>query len=305
MAKNVNQWGERALIRRLTKNLARHRDVLVGVGDDAAVARWSKQYDLLLTSDAVIEGRHFLPSDKPERIGHKAIARVLSDIAAMGGTPQHLVINLVAPKKMRMDRLEKIYRGAATTARRYGASIVGGDTTQGNTLELHVFGTGFVPRGKAVVRSGARAGDVLYVTGTLGGSRLGKHLTFEPRLAQGQWLAEKGWVAAMIDVSDGLATDLRHVLESSRVGAIVDAEKIPLSREARGSVKKALCDGEDFELLFSVPARKRKAFEAAWEKNFKLRCTVIGFVTKRGGLFLKDKGTIRKLRAEGFEHFTA
>jgi thiamine-monophosphate kinase len=198
-------------------------------------------------------------------------------------------------------------------------------------LELHVFAVGRVPQGKAVLRSGAKPGDRLYVTGKLGGSLLGRHLRVEPRLAEGQWLRENGWVTAMMDVSDGLAADLPRLVKASGVGAVVDAEAVPVSGAARrmgkggeqraegeeqraegneqgergmAALEHALSDGEDFELLFSVSARKAEAFESGWRKRFRLECTAIGKVTKAAGkVDLVWNGKVVPLTAMGYEHF--
>lgn len=302
--------GEVEVIRRLARLVGRSDEVIVGIGDDVAVTRLEGlRDDLLLTSDAVIEGTHFLPSARPEQVGHKAIGRVLSDFAAMGGEPLWALVDLVAPPSTAWKRLEKIYRGAAKLGAKYGLVIVGGDTSQGPRLELHVFGVGRVPRGAAILRSGARAGDVIYVTGVLGGSLRGKHLTFEPRVEEGLWLRESQWAHAMIDISDGLARDLGHIAEESGVGAELDAERIPVSREARSfrddPLKHALFDGEDFELLFSVSPEKQKAFESSWRETFHLPCTAIGRMVRRKGLWLREGGRVRRLPAGGFEHFRA
>jgi thiamine-monophosphate kinase len=188
---------------------------------------------------------------------------------------------------------------------------VGGDTTAGPVRELHVFGVGRVPAGKAVLRSGAKPGDVVYVTGSLGGSLAGRHLAFEPRVAEGGWLREGGWATAMLDISDGLVVDLERLLESSGVGARLQAERIPVSAEARAlkdgrtALDHALSDGEDYELLFTVPAARVADFEAAWKKEFDLPCTPIGEITDdRGSLEIRDAAgkSIRPLR-EGYEHF--
>jgi thiamine-monophosphate kinase len=236
---------------------------------------------------------------------------VLSDLAAMGGEPRWALINLVAPPSTPVRRLEAVYRGAAALARAAGLAIVGGDTSAGPGLELHVFAVGRVPRGRALRRAGARPGDRLYVTGTLGGSRAGKHLRFTPRLAEGRWLRAGRGARALMDVSDGLATDLRRLAAASGVGAELDAAAIPVSaaaratRDGRSALEHALADGEDFELLFAVPAARAARFERAWRRTFALRCTCIGCVTpRRGELALRQPdGTRQPLALRGFEHF--
>lgn len=306
--KTLRSLGECEVIRRLARMIKKPEDVVVGIGDDVAVVRLENlREDLLLTSDAVIEGTHFLPTAAPERVGHKAIGRVLSDFAAMGGEPSWALIDLVAPPQTAWSRIERIYKGATALGEKYGLSIVGGDTSQGPRLELHVFGVGRVPRGAAVLRSGAEIGDLVYVTGSLGGSLRGKHLNFEPRVEEGLWLRECQWVHAMIDISDGLARDLGHILEESGVGAELDAEAIPVSRDARAmrgdALEHALFDGEDFELLFTVPAEKKEVFESSWRETFRLPCTAIGRIVKSRGLRLRVAGKRIPLRAGGFEHF--
>ena len=310
----LRQLGEREVIRRLAALLRPRRDVPVGIGDDVAVVRLNgAANDLLLTSDAVIEGAHFLAGARAEEIGHKAIARVLSDFAAMGGEPLWALIDLVASPEMPVTVLESVYRGAAATAKKYGLAIVGGDTASGAALELHVFGVGQVPKGKAVLRSGAKRGDAIYVTGALGGSLAGKHLVFEPRLEEGLWLRKGRWVTSMIDISDGLATDLGHLLRRSGVGAEIEASAIPIS-DAVGEVltrrtplEHALYDGEDFELLFTVPAARCRAFESAWTKTFELSWSRIGLIKKgrAGSAVLRSAdGSRDGLQDKGYEHFS-
>ena len=230
----LHQLGEREVIRRLAKLLPGRDDVRVGIGDDVAVVNVEGSHkDFLLTSDAVIEGTHFLPDAPPEQIGHKAIGRVLSDFAAMGGEPLWALIDVVATATCRSSGSSGVYSGAAKLANKYGLAIVGGDTAGGPALELHVFGVGEMPKSSAILRSGARPGDVIYVTGSLGGSLPGKHLTFEPRIEEGLWLRECRWANAMIDISDGLATDLGHILEMSKAGAEILADAVPVSDAAR------------------------------------------------------------------------
>ena len=318
MLKNI---GEREVIRRLSRLLPSRTDVRVGVGHDVAVVRGGNKYDFLLKSDAVVEGRHFLPTTPPRQIGHKALGRVLSDIAAAGGEPLWALVNLVAPRNEKIHRLCAVYGGLAALARRHRLAIVGGDTTEGLVLELHIFAVGRVPRGTARLRTGAQPGDVLYITGTLGGSLAGKHLRFTPRLAEGQWLRAGHWATAMIDLSDGLATDLGHILEMSRVGAAVHTEKIPIARavfqglekhntafskawKKRSPLEHAVGDGEDFELLFTVSGRKATTLGNAWFKKFRTRLTAIGVITKRvGKIEWCGHGRPQIFNPAGFEHF--
>jgi thiamine-monophosphate kinase len=295
--KTLRDIGELDAIRRIARLLPAGRNVVAGIGDDCAVVRPARsRWDVLYTTDAVIESVHFGPATNPRLIGHKAAGRVLSDIASMGGEPLYLLINLVAPRDTPVARIERIYRGMVNLCATCGAAIVGGDTAAGRALELHVFGVGRVPRGRAVLRSGARPGDAIYVTGELGGSLRGRHLAFEPRLREGRWL--RAWATAMVDVSDGLVTDLRHMADAGGVGADLRAGAIPVSRTALG-LRGALTDGEDFELLFTVPKARAAAFERGWARAFRLRCSRIGEISQRRGIRLEG----RPLRLSGFEHF--
>jgi thiamine-monophosphate kinase len=283
--KTLRDIGENAAIARLARLLpATGTDVVAGIGDDCAVVRLKKNtgYDLLLTSDPVIEGVHFEASAKPAGIGHKAVGRVLSDIAAMGGEPLWALVDVVAPAATPVRRLTGIYRGLGRLSAQAGLTVIGGDMAAGPALELHVFAVGQAPSGTALRRSGARPGDMLFVTGALGGSIRGKHLTFTPRLQEGAWLRRGRWATAMMDVSDGLAADLPRLALASRCSAELDLAAIPVSRAARRmrdgltAAEHALRDGEDFELLFTVPPRRAAAFTRAWHAAGVLPCTAIG-----------------------------
>lgn len=310
----IRQLGERALIKRLGRLLPQTGSVVVGIGDDCAVVRnvSDKRYDLVLTSDPVIEGVHFAADEKPWLVGRKAAGRVLSDLAAVGAEPLWALVDLVAPADTTLMKLESVYRGLAGMAGRHGLTIAGGDTAGGPLLELHVFAVGRVPHGRAVLRSGARPGDVLFVTGALGGSRAGKHLRFEPRLAQGQWIREHGFATSMIDLSDGLSSDLRRLAEMSGTGALIDPVRIPVSHEAlksrggRSSSSHALYDGEDYELLFTVPVGKTSTFERSWKKKFAtIRLSRIGVMTDGKGIVkcTTPDGRHTVLKDGGYEHF--
>jgi thiamine-monophosphate kinase len=203
----------------------------------------------------------------------------------------------------------------STLAKRYDVAIVGGETTTlPERMLISVALLGWVERGKTVLRSGAKAGDALFVTGELGGSLAGKHLTFEPRLAEGRWLAQHSSIHAMIDISDGLAGDLRHILKSSGVGAELLASAIPIAREARRRAREdskakpallaALTDGEDFELLFTVAGRDAVPLLDAWKKQFpQVKLTCIGKITAQEGISIRDKTGVRSLTEHGYTHF--
>lgn len=304
------------LIRRLTRSLPTDKSVVVGPGDDCAVLDVGLDDRLLLfKTDAVVEGIHFDATAPAEKIGHKALARCLSDIAAMAGTPTAALVTLALPKPFEVKFVDAVYAGLSALARKHGVAIVGGETTAnpGRTL-ISIALLGFVPRGKGVLRSGAEAGDAIFVTGELGGSRAGRHLDFEPRLAEARWLARHFSLHAMIDLSDGLAGDLRHLLKASRVGAELLATSVPVSRAAKlasraGPSAKppllaALTDGEDFELLFTVASRDAVPLLDAWKREFpELALTCIGKITANEGLTLRDRQGARPLTAHGYDHF--
>lgn len=274
--------------------------IVVDTGDDAAVLRIGGA-DVLFKTDSVIEGVHFAGAS-PREIGHKALARCLSDIGAMGGRPTFALVAMTCPHKTPARVLKRIYLGMESTAKRFGTSIVGGDfASHDGPLALTVSLLGEMDGVTPVLRSGARPGDVVGVTGALGGSILGKHLRFTPRVKEGRRLATRFGARALIDLSDGLATDLRHVCEASGVGAVLDAARVPITPAARRMSKKsgrsplehALTDGEDYELLYAVPAAAAKRVEAAGLG------TSIGRFTEEKGLHWTDA---RELKLRGWEH---
>ncbi len=304
------------LIGRLTQSLPANRSLVVGAGDDCAVLDLGLPDRLLLfKTDAVVEGVHFTAATPPEKIGHKALARCLSDIAAMAGTPTAALITLALPREFDPAFVEKIYSGLNALARRHDVAIAGGETTVNpERILISVALLGTVTRGKCILRQGAHAGDAIFVTGELGGSIAGRHLDFEPRLTEARWLAEHFSLHAMIDLSDGLAGDLRHLLHAGRVGAELHANAIPISRSAKLASKAessakppllaALTDGEDFELLFTVASRDAVPLLDAWKKQFpKLKLTCIGKITKAEGLTIRNQEGVRPLAAHGYQHF--
>jgi len=304
------------LIHRLTRTLPTNPSVVVGAGDDCAVLEAGAPDRLLLfKTDAVVVGVHFTPGTAPEKIGHKALGRCLSDIAAMAGTPSAALVTIALPRDFSPDFVGAIYDGLNALARRHHVAIVGGETTTNpGGLLISVALVGWAPRGKAVLRSGAEAGDAIFVTGELGGSLAGKHLEFEPRLAEARWLAQHFSLHAMLDISDGLAGDLRHILTASRVGAELLATGIPVSKAARRAAKAsgaakpallaALTDGEDFELLFTVASRDAVPLLDAWKRQFpQLPLACIGKIKAGEGITLRDKQGVRPLAAHGYVHF--
>ena len=305
------------LIARLTQSLPTNATTVVGPGDDCAILdlgfpdRW-----LLFKTDAIVEGVHFNATAPPGKVGHKALARCLSDFAAMAGTPTHALITLALPTNFKVDFIEAIYGGMNALAARHRVAVVGGETTTNPErllISLAVLGT--AQKGKCPLRSAAKAGDAIFVTGELGGSRSGKHLDFEPRLAEAVWLADNFSIHAMMDISDGLAGDLPHILKASGVGAELLSDAIPVSRAAKLAARAnssakppllaALTDGEDFELLFTAASHDAVPLLDAWKERFPaLRLSCIGKITAMKGLTIRDKKGIRPLTGLGYVHFT-
>jgi len=285
-AASVAALGERRLIARLREWLGpASPPAPSGIGDDCAVLGGPRGHRLLVTTDPVIYGRHFDDAVSPAGAAEKLLKRNLSDIAAMGGRPRAAVVSLALPRRVSIAWIRAFYRALGRCAGRYGVTIAGGDVTESADLLgafLTLLGEAAGPR--VLTRRGARAGDWIYVTGELGGSLLGKHWRFEPRLAEGRWLVRRQEVRCLMDVSDGLAKDLLELTPAGARPALA-AEALPVSRAAsvlarrdgRTAVDHALCDGEDFELLFAVSAKADcAAFEKAWRGKFPTRLTRIG-----------------------------
>jgi thiamine-monophosphate kinase len=274
--------GEDAVVAALTRGLPLGGDVRRGAGDDCAVIGGPRdRVWRLLKTDCVVEGVHFLAKEKPARIGWKALCRAVSDIAAMGGLPRHAMITIAVAREVKLAWLRGLYAGLRKAARRFGVSIVGGETSRSpGPAFISVALTGEVERSRCVTRSGGRAGDVLYVTGRLGGSFAAKHLDFIPRLAEARWLTEHFRIRAMMDISDGLAADLPRLAKASGCGFEICEKSIPRNRGC--TVAQALGDGEDFELLFAVRPADARHLEEKWGKKFpRLPLSRIGVLTRR------------------------
>ncbi len=303
------------LLARLLPTLPRNDSVVVAAGDDCAVLDLGAPDYVLFKTDAVVEGVHFTSETPPEKVGRKALARGLSDIAAMAGKPNSALITLALPKNFSPEKVEAIYAGLNALAAEHGVAIVGGETTTSpGAMLISIALLGTVAKERCVLRSGATAGDAIFVTGTLGGSLRGRHLDFEPRLTEARWLREQFAIRAMIDLSDGLASDLRHILKASGVGAELLAKAIPISPVARMAAKEessakppllaALTDGEDFELLFTVASKDAVPLLDAWKQQFpNLPLTVVGKITNEPGLRLHDRNGVKTLTAHGYTHF--
>lgn len=305
------------------------RAVLTGIGDDCAVLRLSagrgKPKDVLVTTDFSLEGVHFRRAwHSAESIGHRCLARGLSDIAAMGGDPVAAFLSLALPRDLPENWVRRFTAGLLALAKKYSVTLAGGDTAQspgGILADIVVIGV--VPKGKAILRSGAQPGDLIYVTGELGASAAAleelrkeprrklnpreyhRHFFPEPRIEVGRVLREKGLVSAMIDTSDGLSTDLAHICEESGVGAELQAQAIPRASFGRPprevDFDLALQGGEDYELLFTAPHRKRipLAIEG-------VPITMIGRITRGKKMIVKGEGRADSLlKPRGWEHFSS
>jgi len=278
--KTLADIGEDALIERLVR-LVPTGDAAEGPGDDCAVVDDGGERLRLLKTDALVEGVHFVAEAEPRSVGWKAVARVISDFAAMGGVGEQFLVTVALPGSMEIAWIEGFYEGMGECLVKYGAVLAGGETSrvpEGSAAVISVAATGSVERGKAVLRSGGKPGDELWGTGRLGGSLAGKHLTFSPRVAEGRWIAEKLQPTAMMDLSDGVAKDLPRLAKASACGFVLDRAAIPCAEGC--SVGQAIADGEDFELIFSAPPGIPVA---DWKEQFPdLELTRIGKLVPQG-----------------------
>jgi len=292
-ADTVASLGEERLIEFIRRWLGRvSPPAPLGIGDDCAILPASTRAQAI-TVDPVIYGRHFDDSIPPRAVGAKLLKRNLSDLAAMGASPRAAVLALTLDPRTRLDWLENFYRGLAACARTHDVAIVGGDVAQADgVLAASLTLVGEATGKRMLTRAGARFGDTIYVTGTLGGSLLGHHHRFTPRLAEGTWLAAQSQVRAMMDVSDGLAKDL-HALTPPRTQPALFAEQIPISAAARQHSAKtgrtplahALGDGEDYELVFALNRRAdANTFVRRWQRRFRTPLSCLGCFVPLGAL---------------------
>ena len=318
-AETVAALREIALLRRIREWLgAASPPSPQGMGDDCAVLNLGRAGAVLATTDGVVYGRHFDDTAPPAAVGAKLLARNVSDIAAMGGTPKHALVHLVLGRDLKTAWLKEFYLGLAKGCREFGVTLAGGGTAQGPegvfAADLTLLG---VPGPKLLLRTGAQIGDAIFVTGELGGSILRKHLEFTPRLAEGQWLAKQEGVRGVIDVTDGLAKDLPEILPAG-ADARLEAAALPLAAAARtlaardgvSALVHALTDGEDYELLFAVEGQTDlKSFTHRWRKALRTPLIQIGVIAaaqeKKRDRQLRDGPTGRSLLPagkRGFEH---
>jgi thiamine-monophosphate kinase len=311
--------------------------VRLGIGDDAAVILPGRKADIIVTCDAFLEGVHFLADRHPaDSVGYKSLARATSDIAAMGATPRFFLLTLALSQRLSGHWLSNFLRGMRRAARELRVRLIGGDTTRSTSVSINITVVGEIAPGRAITRARARPGNVLYVTGKLGRAKLGleiirncplneiksvtrrenrllrQHLYPRIPVKLGERLAKRGIATSMIDISDGLSTDLGHLCAASGVGARIWAERIPrveipasqssLARKRKlDPVQMALHGGDDYELLFTVPRGLEKRLESAPEFQ---DITPIGEIERGKGILLVDSdGLAKPLKPEGWDPF--
>lgn len=275
--KSIRDIGEDALIALLLQEVPT-AEGMAGPGDDCAVLQRKNGPHQLLKTDAIVEGVHWLPQTEAHRVGWKAIARVVSDMAAMGGKAREFLITLAMPGSTSTQWATELYRGMGSCLEQHGGKIVGGETTScpdGSPIVISVAACGEVTAEQLTLRSGAKLGDTLLVTGQLGGSISGKHLDFTPRVREADWLTSHFKPSAMMDLSDGLAKDLPRLASASKCGFRINHSALPFN-EGCGT-QQALGDGEDYELLFAINAELVAPLLEAWQQQFnELPLTLIG-----------------------------
>jgi len=292
----LDEIGEDRLIGQLMQSLPKRRDVVAGPGDDCAVVAAPRDRLILLKTDCVVEEVHFRPNEKPAAVGWKAMMRTLSDFAAMSGLPHYALVTLISPAEREAGWVTQLYRGLRRAADRFDVAIVGGETsaTKG-PLVVSISAIGSVEKNRWVRRSGGKAGDILFVTGELGGSSKGRHLKFVARIHESRWLTENFRLHAMMDLSDGLGADLPRLAKASGVGFAIDEKALPRTKGC--SISEAINDGEDYELLFALSPNDTGELEKKWRKKFpRLPLTPVGRLTRHSSSATRHS-------FHGFVHF--
>jgi len=252
----------------------------IGIGDDAAVIPGLLKKDIVISTDAIVEGVDFDQFVRPEQAGRKALAINLSDIAAMGARPEAFLMTLGVPPSWKKNKLQRFICGVFQLAKEYRVHCIGGDMSSAQQFFCSITILGSAPQKGVILREGAKPGDLILVTGDLGGSIRKKHYAFTPRVKEGMWLAQNVMPSALMDVSDGLAQDLMHILKASRCAARLELNQVPMSKDAI-NIHSALSDGEDFELLMTMSRRNYAGLLRKWNRAFPhVSLTSIGVMMK-------------------------
>jgi thiamine-monophosphate kinase len=275
-----------------------------------AEIRLSDDITVLVTTDMLLDGVHFdLKQASMEQAGYKAVSASLSDCAAMATVPTACVVSVALPKGFGSEQLKELHKGIVSAAGKYDCELVGGDVTSWRSSGAFVINVAMLSRRgvcEPIRRSGAKVGDAICVTGTLGGAMMGEHLLFEPRVKEALQITSLVNVNAMMDISDGLSTDLNRICKASGVGACIDSTLLPLSDEAmagKDPIRSALHDGEDFELLFTLDEEQCEKLLRKWKTAVPV--TRIGWVTREREVLVKmPDGRVAELRPEGFDHLS-
>jgi len=282
----------------------------IGIGDDMAEIRLGEGASVLVTTDMLLDGVHFdLSQATAEQVGYKAMAVSLSDCAAMGTVPVAAVVSVGLSKEFGEEKLKELHEGIVRAGGKYGCELVGGDITSWKGQGRFVISVAMLSRRagfEPLRRSGAMVGDCICVTGSLGGAIAGKHLEFEPRVREAIRIGQMVKVHSMIDISDGLSSDLNRICKASGVGAVIEAERIPISDEAKksdGPLGSALNDGEDFELLFTLSGEDCQRLIERWGEGVKITC--VGKITDSGKMEIQAADrSVRDLEAQGYDHLS-
>lgn len=311
----ISRLGEFGLIKRIQQK-SKDKDILVGIGDDAAVVRIGKKL-AVLTIDTLVEGDHFnLGYFTPEQVGMKAVEINISDIVSMGGKPKYALVSLGLRKQMDVKFVDGLYKGMRKAASKYGVEIIGGNLTHTKQVVIDISLLGFVDGKDLCLRSHARPGDLIFVTGDLGASTAGLNLFLkkikghnyvkkrhlEPKANPRKVERFLRYINAMQDISDGLASEIRHICEQSKTGAVIYVDNIPIKKEtiraAKAAGKKALdyalFGGEDFELVFTVSGQNIKKVKRGF---------LVGEITRKKGVRIFSKGKETMLKGKGYDHF--
>jgi thiamine-monophosphate kinase len=281
----LGEVGEDRLLGQLLPHLPLGKTVVSGAGDDCAVIEiLAGRNFLVLKTDCIVEGVHFLSGADPVDVGWKAMMRPLSDFAATSALPHFALITLIASNQTAVEWVRKLYRGIRRAAKQFDVSIVGGETSSSpGPIAISVSVAGFVERNRWMSRRGGEVGDDLFVTGQLGGAIERKHLQFVPRIVESRWLTKNFSIHAMMDLSDGLGVDLPRLARANKVGFKIEMENLPLTPGAR--IGDAIAEGEDYELLFAISPRQSKRLQRAWKRKFpKLALTRIGQLHQRSNI---------------------